>query len=128
MGSWWRDIISLALVIFGGVVMFAKVQSYSWWLIGSWKGALGVLAGTGALLFLVNLQQLINFDTVVNFFEIVLWAGTITFLVTALLVDTTKVEFIWSGALLGATWLVQFFEDVWVHTTQPNTNYVSTTK
>lgn len=126
MGSWWRDIISTALVIFGGVVMFAKLESYNWWLIGSWKGALGVLAATGAVLFLVNLRQLIEMDNLVTFFELLLWAGIIAFFATALSVATTKTEFIVGGALLGAAWLVRLSEDIWVHLAhQDSTRYVS---
>lgn len=126
MKNTWKDMVSAALVVLGGVVMFAKLQSYDWWLIGSWKGALGVLAGIGVALFIVNIQQLLEFDTVANFFQIVLWAATITVIISSLLVTTTKVEFISSGILIGLTWLLQLAQDMWDRVpTHHGTHYVA---
>jgi len=39
----WRDTLATLLTVFGAVIVFAKLESYSWWLLGTWKGALGVI-------------------------------------------------------------------------------------
>jgi len=113
MNTTWRDFASTALVTAGGVIMFAKLQEYSWWLIGSWKGALGVLAAFGAGLLIINIQQLLQFETVANAIEIIVWAGAIAMVTTSMLVTTTKAEFIVSGALFGIIWLGQLAQDAW---------------
>lgn len=118
----WRDIAAAVLAIIGGVVVFAKEQSYSWWLIGSWKGALGVVAVLGlAILALYSVDWAENGSPVV-LSEILLWtlAGLVT--LGSLLATTTEAEFIWSSSLIGLAWATQLSSHVWSSTHRHTTH------
>jgi hypothetical protein len=114
MNTTWKDLASTAFIIAAGVVVFAKLQEYTWWLIGSWKGALAVLAALGVGMLVVNIQQLLEFETLANAGEIILWAATITMFIASLVVaTTTKAEFLVSAGLLAIIWLGQVLQDAW---------------
>lgn len=109
----YRDIISAILAIAGGVVMFAKLQSYNWWLIGSWRGALGVLAVLGLGILLTNITEVVRMDDGAAVGEFVLWAAAAIVVITSLAVTTTQAEFIWSGVAVGLAWLAQTGRHLW---------------
>lgn len=116
MKTIYRDSIATLLAVVGGVVMFAKLNSYSWWLIGSWTGALGVLAVLGLAILLTNAIDLFRTSDESVLIEFSLWLAAAAVTVTSLFAATTKVEFIWSGALIGLAWLAQTVRHAW-HTT-----------
>jgi len=113
MKTIYRDSISAILVVIGAVVMFAKLSSFSWWLIGSWTGALGVLAVIGLAILLTNVVDLFNTSDESVLAESSLWLAAATVTVTSLFAVTTKAEFIWSGALIGLAWLAQTVRHAW---------------
>lgn len=109
----WKDIVALALAVFGGVIAFAKLQAYSWPLLGSWKGALGIIAVTGLAILLTGIVDFVE-STDLGILGVTLaWITTATVVVAALFVVTTKAEFVWSTALIGFSWLAQLLDHAW---------------
>ncbi len=115
----YRDILSIALAILGGVVMFAKLSSYSWVLIGSWAGALGVIAVIGLAIFLLNSLELLKLSDNAAIVEFSVWVAAAVVIVASLGATTTRAEFIASGSLIGAGWLAQMARDWWRSTHTP---------
>ena len=107
MKTTFRDVIAAILAVVGGVVMFAKLQSYNWWLIGSWRGALGVLAVLGLGILLTNIVEVVRMEDGAAVGEFALWAVAAAVTVVSLVVATTQAEFIWSGIAIGVAWLAQ---------------------
>jgi hypothetical protein len=117
----WRDTLACVLALFGAFVMFAKLNSYSLWLIGSYKGALGVLAVLGLGILLTNIWELINEIDLASFGKTALWILAASVIIPSLIVVTTQTEFIFSGILLGVCWLAQLTHHYMItnHTTTP---------
>lgn len=109
----WRDALATALAIFGGVVVFAKLQSYSWWLIGSWKGALGVIATTGLAIVATYAVDWFGNESLAPFAEMFLWMATATVAIGSLFSTTTKAEFVGTASMIGLSWLVQLGAHAW---------------
>lgn len=122
----WKDVVTSTLAVFGGIVVFAKLQDYSWWLIGSWKGALGVIAVTGLAILAVNLIELLRVEEFTTIGEMALWLTSATVIVASLLVTTTKAEFIASAILVGLSWVAQLTSHIWgsLHTDDHRPHYV----
>lgn len=110
----WKDVFSSALAVLGGVVVFAKLESYSWWLIGSWKGAIGVLAVIGLGIAFTNIVDFVRMADLPTVGETALWLLAATVAFGSVLTDTTKGEFISVAVLVGLSWLAQLTRDVWV--------------
>lgn len=119
MRTVYRDVIAAVLAVLGGVVVFAKINSFTWWLIGSWTGALGVLAVLGLAILLTNVVELWRMEDGPAITEFSLWLLAATVTVASLFVTTNKAEFIWSGSLIGFAWLAQTTRHIWrsLHTT-----------
>jgi len=113
MKTIYQDSISIALALLGAIVAFAKLNSYSWWLIGSWKGALAVMAVIGLAIMLLNVREIFRMNDGAAVAEFSAWtlAGLVT--IASLLVETTKAEFIWSIILIGVAWGTQFAAQTW---------------
>jgi len=109
----YQDSISALLAIVGGITVFAKLESYSWWLIGSWKGALGVLAVLGLGMMLTNVQELLKLADGAAITEFSLWLVAATVTIASLFATTNKAEFLWSSAAIGVAWLAQFSHYLW---------------
>ena len=124
MKTVYRDSISAVIAVIGGVVMFARLESYSWWLIGSWKGALGVLAVLGLAMLLTNIREIYRMADGAAIAEFTLWLAAASMTVAALFSTTTKAEFIWSGALIGLAWLAQTGRHVWRSMHTPGHRYL----
>src|SRR5581483_893185 len=97
----WRDIIAAVLAVTGGIVFYAKLHSYSWALIGSWKGALVVIAVIGLGILVTYLVDFFRNEAMISFGEMVLWAAAGTVVIASLLATTTEAMFIWSSGLIG---------------------------
>lgn len=110
----WRDIVSSTFAVIGLVVVFAKIQSYSWWLIGSWKGALVVIGVIGLGILLTNIQELVKVFNGYTLTQIILWVIAATVVVGSLFVATTSLEFYVAAALIGLAWLTQMMDHVLV--------------
>lgn len=109
----WRDVLAAFLVALGSVVVYAKLQSYSWWLIGSWKGALGVVAVIGLAIAGTYMVDWFRNEGLGIVWEMMLWIAAATTVVGSLFATTNKTEFIWSSVLIGAAWLSQLAAHTW---------------
>lgn len=112
----WRDVVVSILAIAGGIVAFAKLQSYSWALIGSWKGALGVIAVIGLAIWATYSIDWFRGEAVEAAGEMVLWVTAATVVVASLFAATSKAEFVWSVGLIGLAWLTQLSAHIWEST------------
>lgn len=113
MNNTWKDITSSLVAVLAAVAVFAKLQGYSWLMLGSWRSALGALAVLGAALFLINIQQFLRGETVTYLFLSLMWVLSGTLVISFLFSDTTKAQFLTAAALLAATWLIQLAQDMW---------------
>lgn len=125
MRTSWRDLVSGILVATGAVVVYAKLQEYSWWLLGSWKSALAVLTVLAAGVFLLNISELFKFDDVTTFAETVLWLTALTVAVASLFSTTTQAEFVSSAILFGLAWGAQFARHIWVSAHSSDSHYMA---
>lgn len=103
----WRDTVAAVLAVTGAVVVFAKLQSYSWWLISSWKDALGVLAVLGVGILLTNIVELVKMADLAGIGELFLWLIAATVVISGLFSATTKAELIVGTVFIGLAWLAQ---------------------
>lgn len=100
----WKDIITTLLVILGGSVVYAKYYSYSWALIGSWRGAVGTIAVIGLVMFLFSSFNFAN-RSVLNIGEMLLILAAVGLTIAGLIV-TSEALFYTLAAVLGVLWLV----------------------
>jgi membrane-bound ClpP family serine protease len=100
----WRDYASAILAVLGGAVVFAKIQGYSWALIGSWKGAVATLGVIGLLMLLLNVAEMSDLRNWVNWSEALLWILAAAFIVTGLFV-ASEAMFYSAAIALGVAWL-----------------------
>ena len=100
----WRDTFSTILAAAGGVEVFAKLRDYSWWLIGSWKGAVAVLGVLGLGMLLANMGELTDWRNWVNWSEVALWLGAAVLVVIGLFA-ASQAMFYSAAIVLGVTWL-----------------------
>jgi hypothetical protein len=119
----WRDMLATIVALCGAVVVFAKLRSYSWWLIGSWKGALGVMAVLGLAVAGLYAIDWVSNQTMAPLGEMFLWGMAAVTIFVSLFASTTKAEFIWSATLLGVAWLVQLTAHAW-DTTHNHTSHM----
>ena len=124
MQSTYRDITSAVLAIVGGVVVFARLESYHWWLIGSWKGAVGVLSVLGLAIMLTNILELVRFSDIPSSLEALLWLGAATAAIASLFSTTTKSEFVVTAIAIGVAWLAQTTRHVWRSNHTPRHHYL----
>lgn len=59
----WRDIFSTIFAIAVAVVLTAKLRSYDWAFLGSWKGAIGALGVLGLMALLVDESDFSRLNT-----------------------------------------------------------------
>ncbi|HEX7633173.1 MAG TPA: hypothetical protein VF401_02495 [Candidatus Saccharimonadales bacterium] len=109
-----KDLLTASIGIFGAIVMYAKLNSYSWWLIGSWKGALGVLAVLGLVVLALNGRELLRAKDTQSLLVIAGWILAATVVIGSIFVTTTKLEFIWAGVFLGLGVAEVLTRDAWI--------------
>lgn len=121
----WRDVLASALAILGGIVVFAKLESYSWWLIGSWKGAIGVISVIGLAIAVTYIVDWFHNETMAPLGEMVLWLVAATIAIGSLFTGTaTKAEFVSAAVLIAIAWLVQLGAHTW-DSTHDHTGHTS---
>ncbi len=118
-----RDVVTPIVALFGAVVVFAKLQSYSWWLIGSWRGALGVISVLGLIVAVFYAVDWVRNETMAPLGEMLLWGAAAVIAVAGMSVTTTKAEFVWAASLIGVAWLAQLSAHVW-DTTHDHTSHM----
>ena len=81
----WRDIVTTLLLAMGSVILYAKLQDYSWWLVGTWRGTVAALGVLGVAMCITaagdpeNRSILNRLETYLGFFAgIGIIAGLIT--------------------------------------------------
>lgn len=109
----WRDVLAALFAAVGATVVFAKLNSYSWWLIGSWKGALGVISVVGLAILATYLIDWARNEGLGTIWEMFAWIVAATTVVGSLFATTNKAEFVWSAALIGIAWLSQLSAHTW---------------
>lgn len=119
----WRDILASLLAVLGGVLVFAKLQSYQWWLIGSWKGALGVVGMVGLAILATYAVDWFRNESLGVIPEMILWLAAATVVIGSLFATTTKAQFVWSACLIGLAWLAQLGAHGWDSTHSHTTHY-----
>lgn len=124
MKTVYRDSISAVLAVMGGVIVFAKLNAFTWWLIGSWTGALGVLAVIGLAILLTNVVELFKMEDGPAVAEFGLWLIAATVTVASLFAITNKAEFLWSGGFIGLAWLTQTTRHIWRSLHTPGHHYI----
>ena len=108
-----RDMLATLYAVIGAVVVFAKLQSYSWWLIGSWKGALGVVAVLGLGILLVNFAEVFRSVDVPGVLESFMWIIVGTVVIAGLFSATTKLVFLSSALLVGLAYVAELTRHLW---------------
>lgn len=105
-----KETLSSILAILGILVVFGRLQSYSWWLIDSYKGALGTIAVLGLAVLLINARELFRFSDLSNFIETALWVIAGTVVIASLFSHTTRAEFIVGSLLVGLAGLAHMVD------------------
>jgi len=108
-----KDSMATPLAVLGGVVMFAKLQDYHWWLIGSWRGALWVVALAGVFILLTSFKEVISFDSGAGMIEAAWWLLTATVVLGGLTTVTTKLEFVSASVCIAVGYLLQMTRHFW---------------
>jgi len=121
----WRDMVAGVLAALGAVVVFAKLQDYTWWLIGSYKGALAVIAVLGLAIFVTYAVELFSFATFAVTGELFLWFIAATVIIGSLFTATTQFEFISAASLIGLSWLAEFSGHAWGTTHKHGPHYLA---
>lgn len=109
----------------GFIVVIAKMQSYSWWLLGSWKSALAVIAVLGLGILLTNIQELVKVFNTSTIIQAVLWIAAATVVVGSLFSQTTQAEFLASAVLIGIAWFAQTMDHILVTTSSHKSHPMS---
>lgn len=100
----WRDIVTAALAVLGGAVVYAKFYDYTWALIGSWRSAAMILAVVGILMFTFSGFNFAN-RSILNVGEMVFGVAALVLAAIGSIV-VSKPVFYSLAAVLAATWLV----------------------
>jgi len=100
----WRDIVTAALAVAGGAVVYAKFYDYSWAMIGSWRSSVAVLAIAGLAMFAFSGFDFAN-RSILNIGEIFLGIVAIGLALTGMVVASEPVFYSFA-AILGILWLV----------------------
>ncbi len=119
----WRDVVASALAILGGLVVFAKLQSYSWWMLDSWSSALVTVGIIGLAIVALYCVDWIHNDSFGAMGEMMLWSVAAAATVLSLTVETTQAEFVLSATLIGLAWLTQFGAHIWDSTHHHTARY-----
>lgn len=129
MNLTWRDAVTTVLAALGVLAVIAKIAGYSWWLVGSWKGAVATVGVLGLLMLLVNTADLVDFSEWSTWAEATLWLGAAALVVVGLFVASQPLFYI-AAAVIGLAWLTSLARHEWETTTHhrqhPSTPYITT--
>ena len=108
-----KDIAAATAALTGGLIVFAKLQDYHWWLIGSWRGALAVITVLSVAILFTSLKEIVSFDSGPSMLEAAWWLITATLIIGALFSVTTKLEFLSSATAVGIGCALQLTRHLW---------------
>ncbi len=100
----WRDGITTALAIFGGVIVWAKFYDYSWAGIGSWRSSVAVLGLTGLAMLLFSGFDYAN-RSILNVIEMIAGVVAIAVAIVGIFMTSSVLFYVLAG-ILGGLWLV----------------------
>ncbi|MFA5004383.1 MAG: hypothetical protein WC498_03875 [Candidatus Saccharimonadales bacterium] len=100
----WKDIITTLVALAGGSIVYAKFYDYPWAVIGSWRSAVAVLAGTGLVMALFSRFDFSNFSFL-NVGEMVFGIAAVGLAAVGIFM-TSSFIFYSLASVLGALWLV----------------------
>ena len=103
-GFSWRDIVTTLLAVAGGVIVYAKLQDYGWWLVSSWRGVVAALGVIGIAMCITAGGDLDNRSTL-NRLEAILGMLSFGLIVVGLIFSSQFISLI-LATVLGALWLV----------------------
>lgn len=106
----WKDIMTTLLALAGAAVVYAKFYDYSWALIGSWRGAVSVLALIGLAMFAFSSFDFSNLS-ILNLGEMVFGLAAVALAIVGMIM-TSSFTFYTLAMVLGALWLVDTARDV----------------
>lgn len=100
----WRDAVILALVVFGGAVIYAKFNAIDWSFISGWRNAFAVLGLTGLAAAFFS-----NFDvadrSLPNTAEMIVGAGAFLALIWGIVIAAATPFYV-LAAFACAAWLI----------------------
>jgi len=100
----WRDLITTALLIAGGAIVYAKFYDYSWAVIGSWRSAVAVLTGIGVAMVGFSRFDIMNMSWL-NITETVLGFAVGILAIVGMAVTSEPTFYVVAG-VLGVLWLL----------------------
>jgi hypothetical protein len=103
----FRDNLALILVLLLAIITYARLNYYTWWLIGSYKGALVTIGVIGLAILALYSVELIKFVNISITAQTLLWLISATVIIASLFSKTTRSEFIWSVALIFVSWAIE---------------------
>lgn len=124
MSLGWRDILNTLLAAAGFTEVWAKMHSYTWWFIGSWKGAMATLGVLGLVLFIVNASELADLDNWFNFGESLLWVAAAAIVVTGLFTASQGL-FVSAAIVMGVIYLGILVRHIYHSSHHPTLPYVT---
>lgn len=108
-----KDSIATSLAVLGAVAVVAKLLDYNWWLLDSWKGALGVVAVLSSGILVTSWKEVVSFDSGVGMIETAWWLLTATVVIGGLTTATTKLEFVSASICIAVGYLLQITRHFW---------------
>ncbi|HET9174603.1 MAG TPA: hypothetical protein VFN56_05005 [Candidatus Saccharimonadales bacterium] len=120
----WKDILNTVLAAAGVTLVWARLHDYTWWLIGSWKGAMATLGALGLVLLVVNMSEMADLDNWFNFGESLLWVATAAVIVTGLF-TASEALFITAAIMLGVLYAGILGRHVYHSMHHPSQPYVA---
>lgn len=108
----WRDVISTLVVATGATAVWAKLYDYTWWFLGSWKGAIATLGVLGLVMFATAMTELADLENWFNFGEAILWLGATALVITGLFV-ASKALFVSAAIVLGVVYVSSLARHTW---------------
>ncbi len=109
----WRDFFSTIVAIVVVAALVAKLRSYDWAFLGSWKGAVGTLGVLGVLMLLFDEADFLRINTWGAIEGILALAG-IGFAVAGLIV-ASKILFVALAADMLVFWLISVLRHGFSH-------------
>ena len=102
-GLSWRDFATTVMAIIGGTIVYARLQDWNWWLVGSWRGAIAALAVIGIAMCATNAGDIQN-KSWLSRIETWLAVLSVAVIVAGLVTGWQWVGLTLAG-VLGALWL-----------------------
>ena len=108
----WKDLAGTLLVGAGFAAVWARLYDYTWWFVGSYRGAMAAIGVLGLVMLAINVSELFDTENWANFGESVLWIGAAALVATGLFV-ASKGLFLSAAIVMGVIWLTSLVRHMW---------------